>query len=144
MLTLTLTEIRSCCDQYHAQFYQLYVTVWKYLSHFVKQAWPLIFRRYMGHYILLHEYWASDPLRLWFSGIWNAYFYSKTNQMHNILNLFYFGTMLCMFRLVPPSIVRGLRLYIQHLVYVIQVLWLPASKQPQDLYDIYQMLYVQS
>jgi len=40
-------------------------------------------------------------------------------------------------------------------VYVIQVLWLlaggnemehlvPASKQPQNLYDIYLMLYVQS
>jgi len=49
-----------------------------------------------------------------------------------------------MFWTVPPSIIRSLRLYIQHRVYVIQVLWLPASKQPQDLYDIYLMLYVQS
>ena len=82
-------------------------------------------------------------------------FYSKTNQMHNISNLFYFGTTFYMFRTVSPSIIRSLRLYIQHQVYVIQVLWLlasgnemfhlfTASKQPQDLYDIYPMLYVES
>jgi hypothetical protein len=47
-----------------------------------------------------------------------------------------------MFRAVSPSIIRGLRLYIQHQLYVIQVLWL--RKQPQNLYDIYLMLYVQS
>jgi len=52
------------------------------------------------------------------------YFYSKTNQVHNISNLFYFGTTLCMFRTVSPSIIRSLRLYIQRQVYVIQVLWL--------------------
>jgi hypothetical protein len=75
--------------------------------------------------------------------------------MHNISNLFCFGTMLYMFRTLFPSIVTSLRLYIEHQVYVIQVLWLlasgnemehlvPASKQPQNLYDIYLMLYVQS
>jgi hypothetical protein len=48
--------------------------------------------------------------------------------MHNISNLFYFGTTLYMFRTVSPSIIRNLRLYIQHKVYVIQVLWLLASK----------------
>jgi len=42
------------------------------------------------------------------------YFYSKTNQMHNISNLFYFGTTFYMFRAVFPSIIRSLRLYIQH------------------------------
>jgi len=51
-----------------------------------------------------------------------SYFYSKTNQMHNISNLFYFGTTLYMFWAVFPSIIRSLRLYIQHHVYVIQVL----------------------
>jgi hypothetical protein len=50
-------------------------------------------------------------------------FYSKTNQMHDISNLFYFGTTIYMFRTVSPSIVRSLRLYIQHQVYVIQVLY---------------------
>ena len=64
--------------------------------------------------------------------------------MHNIPNLFYFGTTLYMFRAVFPSIIRSLRLYIQHQAYVIQVLWLLATKQPQYLYDIYLMLYVQS
>jgi hypothetical protein len=75
------------------------------------------------------------------------YFYSKTNQIHNISDLFYFGTTLYMFRTVSPSIIRSLGLYVQHQVYVIEVLWLlasgketlhlvPASKQPQDLYDI--------
>jgi len=68
------------------------------------------------------------------------YFYSKTNQMHNISNLFYFETTLYMFRTVSPSIVRILRLYIQH--HTVQVLWLLASMQPQNLYGM--MLYVQS
>jgi len=60
-----------------------------------------------------------------------------------------------MFRTVSPSIIMSLRPHIQHQVYVIQVLWLlasgnemehlvPAGKQPQNLYDIYLMLYVQS
>jgi hypothetical protein len=57
------------------------------------------------------------------------YFYSKTNQMHNISNLFYFGTTLYMFQTGFPSIIRSLRLYIQVQVYVIQVLWLLVSKQ---------------
>jgi len=62
--------------------------------------------------------------------------------MHNIANLFYFGTILYMFRTVSPSIIRSLRLYIEHQAYVIQVLWLLASKQPQNLYGT--MLYIQS
>ena len=73
--------------------------------------------------------------------------------MHNISNLFYFGTTLYMFRTVSPSIIRSLRLYIQH--HTIQVLWLfasgngilhfvPARKQPQNLHDMNLMLYVQS
>ena len=78
--------------------------------------------------------------------IFCGYFYSKTNQMHNISNLFYFGTTLYMFRTISPDIISSLRLYIQHQVYVTQVLWLLAtsSKQPQKLYDKYLMLYVQS
>jgi hypothetical protein len=62
-----------------------------------------------------------------------------------------------MFRTVFPSIIRSLRLYTQHQVYVMQVLWLlasgnemelqfhlvPASKQSAE-FDIYLMLYVQS
>jgi hypothetical protein len=39
-----------------------------------------------------------------------------------------------MFRTVSPSIITSLRLYKQH--HTIQVLWLLASKQPQNLYDI--------
>jgi len=42
--------------------------------------------------------------------------------MHNISNSFYFGTTLYMFRTVSPSIIRSLRLYIQHQVYAIQVM----------------------
>jgi len=64
--------------------------------------------------------------------------------MHNISNLFYFRKKLYMFRTVFPSIIRSLRLYIQHQVYVIQVLWLLVSKQSQNLYDIYLMMYVES
>ena len=70
----------------------------------------------------------------------SAFFYSKTNQMHHTSNLFYFGTTLYMFRMVCPSIIRSLRLYIQH--HTIQVLWLLASKQPQNLYGM--ILCVQS
>ena len=62
------------------------------------------------------------------------YFCSKTYQMHKISNLFYFGTTLYIFRTVSPSIIASLRLYIQHQVYVVQVLWLLASKQPQSSY----------
>jgi hypothetical protein len=68
------------------------------------------------------------------------YFYSKTNQMHNISNLFCFGTTLYIFRTVFPSIIRSLKLYIQH--HTIQDLWLLASKQPPNLKGM--MLYVQS
>jgi hypothetical protein len=68
------------------------------------------------------------------------HFYSKTNQMHNISNLFYFGITLYMFRTLSPSIIRSLGLYRQH--HAIQVLWVLASKQPLDLYGM--MLYVQS
>jgi len=64
--------------------------------------------------------------------------------MHNISNLFYFGTPLYMFRTVFPSIIRSLSLYIQHQVHVIQALWLLASKQPHNLYDMYLMLYVRA
>jgi hypothetical protein len=62
------------------------------------------------------------------------YFYGKTNQMHNISNLFYFGATLYMFRMVFPSIIRSLRLYIQHQVYVIQVLWLLASRNEMEFH----------
>ena len=46
--------------------------------------------------------------------------------MHNISYLFYFGTFY-MFRTVSPSIIRSLKLYIQHQVYVMQVLWMLTS-----------------
>jgi len=50
------------------------------------------------------------------------YVYSKTNEMHNISNLFYFVVALYMFRTVFPFIIRSLRRYIQHQVYVKQIL----------------------
>jgi hypothetical protein len=61
-----------------------------------------------------------------------------------ISQIYFFLTTLYMFRTVCPSIIRSLKLYIQHQVYVIEILWLFASKQPQNLYDIYLLLYVQS
>jgi len=42
-------------------------------------------------------------------------FFSKTNQMHSISNLFYFETTLYMFRTVPPSIISSLRLYVHNI-----------------------------
>jgi len=62
--------------------------------------------------------------------------------MHNNSNLFYFVTTLYMFWTISPSIIRSLRLYIHH--HTIQVLWLLASKQPHNLYDIYLLPYLQS
>ena len=46
------------------------------------------------------------------------FFYCKTNQMHNISNLFYFKITLYMFRTVSPSIIRSLRLYIYLMLHV--------------------------
>ena len=59
---------------------------------------------------------------------------------------FIFGTTLYMFRPISPSIIRSLKAVHTASVYVIQVLWLLTSgnEQPQDLCDIYMMLYVQS
>jgi len=50
------------------------------------------------------------------------YFYSKTNQMHQCVKLFYFGMTLYMFRTVFPLIISSSRLYIQQLAYVKQIL----------------------
>jgi hypothetical protein len=57
-----------------------------------------------------------------FTLIDTTYFNSKTNKMHQFLKLFYFVVALYMFRTVFPSIIRSLRLYIQHHVYVRQIL----------------------
>jgi len=46
------------------------------------------------------------------------YFYSKTNEMHQFHKFIYFEVALYMFRAVFPSIIKGLRLYIQLQVYV--------------------------
>jgi hypothetical protein len=53
--------------------------------------------------------------------------------MHNISNLFYFGTTLYMFRTERLSVISSLRLYTQHQVYVIQVLWPLASENEMEL-----------
>jgi len=52
--------------------------------------------------------------------------------MHNISNLFYFGTTLYVFRTVFPSFIRGIRLHIRHQEYVIQGLWLLASRNEME------------
>ena len=71
--------------------------------------------------------------------------------MHNISNLFYFGTTLYMFRTVRPS-VRHQESKTLHTAsgichtgsVAVEFHLVPASKQPQNLYVIYLMLYVQS
>jgi hypothetical protein len=53
------------------------------------------------------------------------YFYSETNEMHQFLKFILFCSSIVaiyMFWRVFPSIVRSLRLYIQHQVYVKQIL----------------------
>jgi len=56
----------------------------------------------------------------------------KPTRYTSFSNLFYILVAFYMFRTVFSSIIRSLRLYIQHQVYVIQVLRLLASKQPQN------------
>ena len=58
--------------------------------------------------------------------------------MHNISNVFYFGTTLCMFRTVSPSIMRSLRLYIQHQLYVIRVMWLMMDGETETCRVLFQ------
>ena len=46
-------------------------------------------------------------------------FYSKTNQMHNISNLFHFGTKLYIYRMVSPSTLRSFKtVHIYLMLYV--------------------------
>jgi hypothetical protein len=86
---------------------------------------------------------VTDPNAFTLLRHYNSFpFYRKINQMHGISNLFYFGATLYMFRTVSPSIIRSVRLYIQH--HTIHLLWLLAGKQPQNLYDIHLILYEQS
>jgi hypothetical protein len=56
-------------------------------------------------------------------GLWYIYGYLKI-------------CMIYMFRTVSPSIIRSLRLYIQHQVYVIQVLWLLTSGNGMELHGV--------
>jgi len=95
-------------------------------SHIFRVVWNLYNRNYCQT--------VYPTLQLAGQCLSKNYFYSKTNQMQIISHLSYFGTTLYMFRTVLPSIVKSLRLYIQH--HTIQVLWLLASKQPQNLYGM--------
>jgi len=70
----------------------------------------------------------------------------KPTRCTNFLNLFYFEVVFYMFRTVFPSIIRSLKMYIQHQEYVKQVQLLLVSKLEQslNLFDIFLMLYVHS
>jgi hypothetical protein len=95
------------------------------MLHISCPMYPLIYEPYHAIYIINTAYVTYKPL-LPNNEVFR-YFCSKTNQMHNISNLFYFGIIIYMFRTASLSIIRNLRLYIQHKVYVIQILWLLAS-----------------
>jgi hypothetical protein len=69
----------------------------------------------------INSWWTYECLSFVGRGIL-IYFHSKKTQMPNTSNLFYFGTKPYMFRKVYHSI----------------------TQQPQNRYDIYLMLYVQS
>jgi len=77
----------------------------------------------------------------------------KPTRFTSFSKLFYFVVALYMFQTVLPSIIRSLRLYIQHQVYVKQILLIvssgkeisisfPLTSSQQNLFDIYLMLYV--
>jgi desulfoferrodoxin (superoxide reductase-like protein) len=61
-------------------------------------------------------------------------FYSKTNQMHNVSNLFYCRTTLYVFRTVFPSIIRSLRLYIRH--QICHTVLLEAATEPRSKHTV--------
>jgi len=65
-------------------------------------------------------------------------------KLVRITNLFYFGTTLHMPRTVPPPITRSPRLHTQHQAHVIQVLWVHASMQSQNLHDTHPTMRAQS
>jgi len=70
---------------------------------------------------------TNDP-RMWsFTSVGLFSFSSKSNKMHQCLNLFYFWKTLYMFRTVFPSIIRRSRLYIQQQAHVKQNCWLLAA-----------------
>jgi hypothetical protein len=57
----------------------------------------------------------------------------KPTRCTRFSNLFYFVVALCMFQTVFPSIIRSLRLYIQHQVYVNIFCWMLASGNKVEL-----------
>ena len=63
----------------------------------------------------------------------NEYFYSNTNQMHQFLKFILFCSSTLHVSEVSPPVIRSLRLYIQHQVYVIQFSWLLASGNSMEL-----------
>ena len=65
----------------------------------------------------------------------------KPTMCTSFSNLFYFLVALYMFRTVFPSIIRSLKLYIQHQVYVIQVLYMFRTVSPSTIRSL--GLYVQ-
>jgi hypothetical protein len=69
------------------------------------------------------------------------YLYSKTNQMHSISNIFYFGihcTCFGQFFHLSSGVYCKTKYSIRYMSYRL------ASKQPQNPYDMYLMLYIQS
>jgi len=68
------------------------------------------------------------------------YFYSKTNHMHNISNLFYFGTTPYMFRTVFPYI-TSLRLYI-HVYCTLTVVFLNLTEVFRTLSEVFPCFFL--
>ena len=58
--------------------------------------------------------------------------------MHNISNLFYFGTTLYMFQMVSLSIIRSLRLYIYLMLYVVLDSWWWTKRPSQTCRVFFQ------
>jgi len=72
----------------------------------------------------------------------------KPTRCTSVLNLFYFGMALYMFRTVFPSVIRSSRPYIQQQAFIKQILLSayqrPLASRQQYLFDKCMLLYVQS
>ena len=120
-LNCGFVKLSMCCACVNESFLRKHVSTYMTSSPSSSSSWLSLHQCQLKFYLPFFTFVGPCIV---------IHFYSKTNQMHNISNLFYFGK-LYTFRTVPSSIIRSLIPYIQHQVYVIQAVWLLAPDDGQ-------------